>query len=125
MSVNNTNPKTLFGGTWEQIAQGRTIVGQGVVQANNDNWCGTTSAGDWTANAGGMGGEVYHTLTIAEMPSHTHNTLNQQLAIGYGDISAPSTHDITYEAPTSATGGSQAHNNMPPYLVVFIWKRTA
>lgn len=142
ISVNSTNPSVLFGGTWERIAQGRTLMGEGVVQANSDNWCGTTKAGDWTAYAGGMGGEVFHTLTVNQMPSHTHahRIVKQTWSLvvnrdATGDLPAGVSPDgvnngwANYvsggNCANQNTGGSEAHNNMPPYLVVFIWKRTA
>lgn len=130
MSVNSTDPKTLFGGTWERIAQGRTIVGEGVVQANSDNWCGTTNTGDWTAYAGFTGGEVFHTLTVSEMPSHSHSGL-----LGVGLVYAGSGTDgnalklksggVDNRVTTQPSGSNYSHNNLPPYLVVYIWKRTA
>ena len=141
LSVNNTNPGTLFGGTWEQISQGRALVGEGVVKANTDDWCGHTSAGDWTAYAGLMGGEVYHTLSLSEAPAHRHS-LSLQVKNGGG--SSGSVYGITgfssgwdtfsRSSPGSSgylrwgmdvQGGGGAHNNLPPYLVVYIWKRTA
>lgn len=142
MSVNDTNPKTLFGGTWERIAQGRTIVGEGVVQANTDNWCGTTSPGDWTAYAGLMGGEVKHTLTVDQIPSHTHahrivkqvwSALVNKDATGAlpagvspdGVNSGWSNYVSGDNCANQNTGGGASHNNLPPYLVVYIWKRTA
>ena len=132
MSVNNTNPGTLFGGTWERIAQGRAIVGEGVVQANSDNWCGTTKAGDWTAYAGNMGGS-------------TINTHNHYTGISYdgatlfvsGSKNLPRSRVETKDRCTPWSGGSgkaimredSTYNEtihiMPPYLVVYIWKRTA
>lgn len=111
MSVNNTNPSLLFGGTWTQIKDTFLL-----------------SAGD-TYTAGDTGGEATHTLTTNEMPSHSHawsrrNT--SSVASGTGLTGASGTEyagDIT-EA-IRATGGGQAHNNMPPYLVVYMWQRTA
>jgi len=114
ISVNSTNPASLFGGTWEQIKD-RFLL----------------AAGD-AYEAGSTGGEAQHTLTVDEMPSHTHQ--------GYADpnFSAVYTGDknvwkqiIQYKNNTGYadgyhfefTGGSQPHNNMPPYLAVYVWKR--
>lgn len=134
MSINSTNPGTLFGGTWEAIAQGRTIIGQGTIKANNDNWCGTVSAGDWTAGAGKMGGEISHTLTVEQMPEHTHishvitktgtavdHTWGELQRGGDGGSVEDKANIYSYN---DKTGGSKSHNNLPPYLVVYIWKRT-
>ena len=114
MSVNSTSPATLFGGTWEAI-QGKFLLG----------------ADNGTYKAGNTGGEATHTLTTSEMPSHNHAVYYPNA--GAADHSAPGNYpdgpsDSTYYAVgsyTSSVGGGKAHNNMPPYLAVYIWKRTA
>lgn len=114
MSVNNTSPATLFGGTWEAI-QGKFLLG----------------AYGNTYKAGSTGGEATHTLTTREMPNHNHAVFYPN--DGAADHSAPGNYpdgpsDSTYFAVgsyTSSEGGGEAHNNMPPYLAVYIWKRTA
>ena len=129
MNVNSTNPGTLFGGTWEQI-QGRFLLGM--------------SNG---YPAGSQGGEAEHTLTLNEIPEHRHYL--SQLGNTYRML--PSTHAADGETPTTEVtspgpkylkpnggGGGYLiawqlvdtphdlpHNNMPPYLSVYIWKRTA
>lgn len=123
ISVNSTNPANLFGGTWEQIKDRFLLA------------CGDTYKN------GETGGEATHTLTIKEMPNHNHaqitglsgsqvlhfvsssgNTFRQAAVI----TNTGNTHaDYDGEASTSYTGGGQAHNNMPPYLAVFMWKRIA
>ena len=187
MSVNNSNPSTLFGGTWEEI-QGKFLLGRSTGHA-----------------AGTTGGEETHTLTSNEMPAHTHNgpshthtgpshthtiashthtastasagahthKLNRAKLAASGTAryavqdasSNPNntykstqsagahTHTVTVNGSgqlttaasgtgvtgasgtgntgasgtgaTSSTGGGAAHNNMPPYLAVYMWKRTA
>lgn len=112
MSMNSTDPQTLFGGTWMQL-EDRFLLGAG-----------------GTYNGGDTGGEESHTLTLQEMPSHNHAVYSPNA--GADNHSAPGfypdgTVDSTYYAEgsyTSTRGLSQAHNNMPPYLVVFMWKRT-
>ena len=110
MSANNVSPANLFGGTWEQIKDKFLL-----------------SAGD-TYNAGDEGGEATHTLTINEMPSHNHsikkqvdNNSGNKVSVGSGSSSLFYQFDDTAE--TNNTGGGQAHNNMPPYLAVYMWKR--
>lgn len=113
MSVNSTNPKTLFGGTWVQI-KGRFLL-----------------AASTAYKAGSTGGEAAHTLTASEMPNHKHAVYYPNA--GAADHSAPVSYpdgssDSTYYAVgsyTSGAGGDGAHNNMPPYLAVYVWKRTA
>ena len=113
MSVNSTNPKTLFGGTWVQIKD-RFLLAAGT-----------------TYKAGATGGEAAHTLTESEMPSHNHAVYYPNA--GAADHSAPGSYpdgpsDSTYYAIgsyTSSAGGDRAHNNMPPYIAVYVWKRTA
>lgn len=138
MNVNPTNPSTLFGGTWERISQGRCLMGEGVVQSNNDNWCGKINQGDWTAYAGNTGGEVYHLLTMKEMPTHSHGLGN---GVGYmyvnGANSGVGTTGVSMDPGAwwhesykgslffETQGGNLMHNNMPPYLVVYIWKRVS
>lgn len=114
MSVNSTNPKNLFGGTWEQI-QGRFLFGM------NSSY-----------PAGSTGGEITHALTIDEMPEHNHTIYYPNSGGPYGNANicypGDSGTNMTWCAEmckTAPTGGGAAHNNMPPYLSVYIWKRTA
>ena len=127
ISAKSTNPATLFGGTWEQI-QGRFLLGRSS-----------------SYPVGSMGGEATHTLTESEMPSHDGHLsagivgtvpqgkgnykgfLNLDKMTAYGDVGRGwNVHAGNEMHPASeAVGGGQAHNNMPPYLSVYIWKRTA
>ena len=114
MSVNATNPKDLFGGTWEQI-KGRFLLGMSS-----------------SYPAGSQGGEATHTLTANEMPQHTHQYIDYwtvAAASGTGR-QAVKFNNNNYSSEsgglsTRSSGSGQAHNNMPPYLAVYIWKRTA
>ena len=127
ISAKSTNPATLFGGTWEQI-QGRFLLGRSS-----------------SYPVGSMGGEATHTLTESEMPSHKGHLssgiaggapyekgnykgfLNSDKMTPYSDIGRGwNVYAGNEMHPASeAVGGGQAHNNMPPYLSVYIWKRTA
>jgi len=116
MSVNGTNPSTLFGGTWEQLKY-RFLLGCGDTYQN-----GTT------------GGEATHKLTTEELASHSHSyyrysTTTAATASGQGQIldankrwsaAAGSNTNLIFNS-----GGDQPHNNMPPYLVVYMWKRVS
>lgn len=134
MSVNSTNPSTLFGGQWEQLKDKFLLA------------CGDTYEN------GATGGESSHVLTKAEMPNHNHsastNTAGghrhtfkgwwttkgdgtatyacvartaQNDAAEYGSFSTEGEHSHT--VTINNTGDGQAHNNMPPYIAVYMWKR--
>ena len=80
-------------------------------------------------NINTTGGEATHRLTISEMPSHYHAQKVTANA-GSGAIRTDYKNEgesrvVDHGVSTSATGGGQAHNNMPPYVSVYIWVRTA
>jgi len=120
--TSSTNPGTLLGfGTWTAV-EGKTIVGK-------------ASSGTFTT-AGATGGEENHTLTIAEMPNHSHyNNPGYNGAVIKWDGSSNYGYAVSssYGSTAAATvsswfkneGGGGSHNNMPPYIVAYIWKRTA
>lgn len=112
MSVNSTSPESLFGGTWKQIKDVFLLA------------CGNTYSN------GATGGEATHKLTIQEMPNHNHsangfiyNSVDNPFTINQNGSSKLST--ATDKVGVNYIGGNQSHNNMPPYLAVYMWKRTA
>lgn len=115
MSTSAVSPAELFGGTWTKI-ENRFLLAAGS-----------------SYSAGSTGGEAQHTLTVNEMPSHRHNmnkalySTYQALPLSQGGTDAVKTdnYDSASTNPTHATGGGRPHNNMPPYLAVHVWKRTA
>lgn len=120
MSVNSTSPETLFGGTWERI------TGRFLLAATDNGDSGASQA------AGNTGGEAEHTLTVDEIPSHTHsvkhystNTAADPAATSFDLSSQKNLTNANSSYGPLPTGGGQAHNNMPPYLAVYVWKRTA
>lgn len=162
MSVNNTNPGTLFGGTWEQIqdkfllAAGTTYSGgsTGGAASINLEHSHTVNSHNHSlpANTGN------HTLTVDEMPSHYHavNTCYYQIGQNTSNAKIASTTYNSYwnnnpndgQKSIQNAGGSQAHSHpiggntgnatpgtnsqlsasqsiLPPYLTVYVWKRTA
>ena len=109
MSVNSTSPATLFGGTWVEL-QGRFLLGRSSSYAN-----------------GSTGGAPTESLSVAQMPAHKHN-------LSYGVNTNSPGNMVTIMAgapeyfssnPIGNNGSGSAHNNMPPYLAVYMWKRTA
>ena len=118
MSVNNTNPSTFFGGTWEAWGAGKVPVG---VDTNDTSF----------ATVEQTGGEKQHTLTIAEMPAHNHTipctpTANDGSEPTYqaAQVNAEATGNHNSIVAVSSGGGSP-HNNLQPYITCYMWKRTA
>lgn len=114
MSAVAMNPSTLFGfGTWEQIKDTFLLA-----------------AGS-TYNAGSTGGEATVALTTKQIPEHNHAIFypnegagNDYAPIGYPNVGSKSTY-WAVGSYTGDIGGGEAHNNMPPYLAVYVWKRTS
>jgi len=115
-ATDSTNPATLFGfGTWVAIGAGRMLVGIDTGDTDFDT-------------AGETGGSKTHTLTIAEMPAHTHTYQSPDINSISDDWVERSAYQVdnTYTTTnTSSTGGGNAHSILNPYLVVYMWKRTA
>ena len=106
------NPGTTFSGTtWEAFGTGQVTVAIDSAQTEFDTVEET-------------GGFKTHTLTIDEIPSHSHSyTLENPAGSG---SSGSENGDSSYSSPsTGVTGGDAAHNNLQPYIVVYRWKRTA
>ena len=125
MSVNATSPEILFGGKWEAWGAGRVPVG--VNTADSD-----------FATVEKIGGEKTHTLTTAEIPSHTHSAvplaaqrgnirmyLHANVGFNSGSEAIYSMESGSNDYPTSATGGGDGHNIVQPYITCYMWKRTA
>lgn len=125
MSTTSTSPASLFGGTWEQI-KGRFLLATGEAEANTDTYFGLIRGG-WNAVVGSTGGQDYHTLTQNEMPSHTHESQYVGSASGqnYGGMYGSTTSNWWSTDYIRSAGGNQPHNNMPPYLAVYMWKRVS
>lgn len=121
ISADNTSPAQLFGGTWEKL-DGVFLLGSSSTHPVNST-----------------GGEESHTLSYLEMPDHGHSF--SKIAVSNGASSGGSWHNFAVNTDwytflsdsavghinegTSLTraGGSQAHNNMPPFISVNMWKR--
>lgn len=137
ISVNTTNPGTIFGGTWEQIKD-KFMLCSGDTYSN----------GSMGGSASHYHGTQGHTLTIAEIPNHLHSLSFQGYGPdgGYTNVGAPGYMHFTYVGSTNGqgfgytghgyiqpTGGDGSHNHgnttststLPPYLAVTVWKRVA
>ena len=116
----STSPATLMGfGTWSRYGEGRVLVSQSVSDTEFDT-------------LGETGGSKTHTLSVSELPSHTHtHTVKTgrsfSSSIGNAPVVQGSDNTIlsTSDETTSSTGSGSAHNNLQPYIVVYMWRRTA
>jgi hypothetical protein len=111
ISVSSANPNTTLGfGTWSAFAAGRVLVGH------------SSSDGDFAS--GTTGGAKTHTLTEAEMPRHRHSYTNSESNFSKSSIirTAP---DAGLTGYTNYAGSDNAHNNLQPYIAVYMWQRTA
>lgn len=108
VAYNHTNPGTLFlGTTW--------------VRMENTFLWGCDASG----TIGQTGGAKEVTLTVNQIPSHSHGSVYSQHASGTKDKAWYSTSGTSVAYGAVETGGGAAHNNMPPYTQVSIWRRTA
>lgn len=108
-----TNPGTLLGfGTWTAFGAGRVMVG---LDADGDADFDTVEQ---------TGGAKTHTLTISEMPAHTHTYVEDYSTNAYGPNATGIIKDGTRSKDTGSTGGGTAHNNLQPYITVYMWQRT-
>lgn len=105
----NDDHSNHLGFKWERTSVGKVPVG--INSSDTDfNTIGKT------------GGEKEHTLTVAEMPSHSH-TLKSYGSPSGGYGGNATSVDSDRNLPTNETGGNQPHNNLQPYEVMAFWKR--
>lgn len=148
MSVNNVNPGTLFGGTWEAWGAGRVPVGVNTSDTdfNTVEKTGGAKSHSYTPAGTNSGGAVQgHTLTIAEMPNHSHNAnayyynnsaqslthfaVQSGVALDTGKITSEGAggggaHNHGFTQPTF-TGTAATMSHLQPYITCYMWKRTA
>lgn len=116
-NVTGTNPATELGyGTWSAFGAGQVLVGY----KSGDSDFGTVL---------NTGGEKTHTLTVSEMPSHSHSIYAGSNGTGNPSVAPSSGTGQTINPAVSgyitSTGGDGAHNNLQPFIVVYYWQRTA
>lgn len=114
ITFSDENPAEMYGGVWERLAAGTflTAAGSGYV-------------------AGDTGGVASVTLTVEQMPRHNHlhnslvgsaaafgaqNSIYLQRAVGPGTEAASDAYH--------GAGKGRAHENRPPYIAVYMWRRT-
>ena len=121
LSINNANPGTIFGGTWASWGTGRVPVGVDTSQTEFNTVQKT-------------GGAKTHTLSTSEMPSHTHTVIcefganpNSSYSPGgaYSQVASSSSASKVPLSSINSTGSGNAHNNLPPYITCYMWRRTA
>ena len=123
ITTTDGNPFTRLGyGSWERFAEGRTLVG-----LSTDI---SASIPEWTKMNGRVFGTYDETLTLEQMPSHTHEVgEGSTFPTGTGDRLYASGDDKTAAADSYSrskpSGGDKPHNNVQPSIVVYFWKRTA
>ena len=154
MSTSTTSPATLFGGTWEQIHDrfllsssdsyplgeigGEASHTLSVNEMPNHNHSQISHSHETNTTSKTLTGEIYCEIDangttgalgngiVSRGSTQTCSGTAGTIPIGCIKIDATHTHTTNSVAPTiNAMGGGQAHNNMPPYLVVNMWKRTA
>ena len=141
LSVNSTNPKTYFGGTWEQIKDRFLLAAGNTYSAGSTG--GSASIQSHTHSIPSLSG------TAASAGAHTHivskrtTTYAAGTQTNYRAIASPTsvkadytencvsesagahTHSVSVNGGTTGSAGSGNAGNMPPYLTVYVWKRTA
>lgn len=105
ISLTDTNPGTYLKGTWEQFAQGRTLVGVGT---------GSDGSNTQTFNVDDTGGEYKHLISKKELSIIDYGALLQQNGAAIG-----------VHAHGPGESGSEKISLMQPYYTVYFWKRVA
>lgn len=118
---NSSNPSSYLGfGVWERYNQGRVLISEGLgVDDNGVNE---------QFNLGDNGGSYTHKLTLSEVPQHTHTSnvsITNQSSVENNAQNAYYTMYRTKSVPSTSTGGNQPHNNIQPYLTVYMWVRVS
>lgn len=148
MSVNATNPSAYFGGTWVAWGAGRVPVGINTADGNFNTVEKTGGAATVTLTTAQMPAHTHtftgSSATTSSKGAHTHNvgrdgdgasgsstyTVHSAGVSGAGGTSPTNsagahTHTLTAKGTNANTGGGGAHSNLQPYIVCYMWKRTA
>lgn len=135
ISTNSTSPASIFGGTWERLTD-RFLIGCG------DSYSAGSTGGSKTVTLNGSQIPFHNHYVVSNLeytqlyrgttPSGTDNTVTFEAKVNANNSSKPANdigrliaQDISNPESSMYTPRGQAHDNMPPYLAVFMWKRTA
>ncbi len=132
----STNPGTLLGfGTWTAFAAGRVLVGLdggtaafGTAEETVGSADAVTVAHTHTFTTGGMSANVTHTHTYTQVNGYSGVNLSTNQAGRGPDITSTTSSanlEHTHSGTTASTGSSGTNANLQPYIVVYMWKRTA
>jgi len=135
-ATDGRNPREIFGaGEWVKCSQGRVLIGEGTSQGDPN--------GDMTYSAGEECGSRVHTLTRQQIPAHQHPVLTSNGANGDSALFEPQSfsagrHGAAFGMRTAPNGSrwihnvqdgtyptGESHNNLQPYQVVYMWRRTS
>lgn len=149
MSVNSTNPSTYFGGTWVAWGSGRVPVG---INTSDTNFSTVEKTGGaatvtlttsqmpshthtFTGNSATTDSKGAHTHTINFTKTEWSGSSSSRVVVDSKDYTSLSnskttsngahTHSVTATGSNAKTGGGSAHTNLQPYIVCYMWKRTA
>ena len=131
LTWNNTNPGNFLGGTWIRMAEGRSLFGVG----------NSKDTGGYTRNVSEHEAWGYwkHAISVNELPSHNHNLAHFESykeargfglvtgSVGYVDrviIQGDYNNSNRYSTTTS-TGSGKSFYTTPPYIGIYVWRRTA
>ena len=147
-----TNPATLLGvGTWVRFGKGRTLISLDEAQSEFDAVEETGGVKEVALTTSQIPAHTHDTVPHTHTtPAHSHaitasynedtvsasgsntrmddwywGTAGQIDKTGNTNVSGAGETGVDAGAPTAAAGGGAAHPNLPPYVVVYIWKRTA
>jgi len=124
-ATDSRNPSILLGfGTWAPFGAGKVPVG---IDATDNDFNAVGSG----LNTNETTGAKTHTLATSEIPAHVHGSELVSVNSNEGRVTFSNNRlendaeRATFKGDTDPTGGGGSHNNLQPYIVVYMWQRTA